>query len=70
MTSCPSGYYADKKRQECVQCATGCETCVSNGICLTCNENWEKNKKDRCIIKGSQNCDECGFDYNTKNLIH
>lgn len=61
MNSCPDGYYGDKKRQECMPCPTGCETCTSNGFCLTCKENWIKNKKSRCIVKGSDNCDESKF---------
>lgn len=61
LNSCPDGYYGDKKRQECMPCPTGCETCSSNGFCLTCKENWIKNKKSRCIVKGSDNCDESKF---------
>uniref|UniRef100_A0A1B0AQK3 Furin-like cysteine-rich domain-containing protein n=1 Tax=Glossina palpalis gambiensis TaxID=67801 RepID=A0A1B0AQK3_9MUSC len=59
LNSCPDGFYADKKRQECIPCPTGCATCSSNGFCLTCQENWTRNKKGKCIITGSENCDEC-----------
>lgn len=59
LNSCPDGYYGDKKRQECMACPTGCATCSNNGFCLTCKENWMKNKKNRCIASGSENCDEC-----------
>lgn len=40
-------------------CPTGCATCSNNGFCLTCKGNWMKNKKNRCIASGSENCDEC-----------
>lgn len=64
LNNCPNGYYGDKKRQECMPCPTGCETCTTNGFCLTCKENWNKNKKNRCILNGSDNCDECKcFDF-------
>lgn len=59
LNSCPDGYYGDKKRQECMACPTGCATCTTNGFCLTCKENWKKNKKNRCMVNGSDNCDEC-----------
>lgn len=59
LNSCPDGYYGDKKRQECMLCPNGCATCTSNGFCLTCKETWTKNKKNRCISTGSDNCDEC-----------
>lgn len=61
LNSCPDTYYGDKKRQECMPCPTGCATCTNNGFCLTCKENWIKNKKNRCMSKGSDNCDECKF---------
>lgn len=59
LNRCPDGYYADKKRQECVACPTGCATCTTNGFCLTCQQNWTLNKKGKCIITGSENCEEC-----------
>lgn len=65
LNNCPDGYYADKKRQECVACPTGCATCSSNGFCLTCRENWTRNKKSKCIITGSENCDECKYNIYT-----
>uniref|UniRef100_A0A1A9VBT7 Furin-like cysteine-rich domain-containing protein n=1 Tax=Glossina austeni TaxID=7395 RepID=A0A1A9VBT7_GLOAU len=61
LNSCPDGFYADKKRQECIPCPTGCATCSSNGFCLTCQENWTRNKKGKCIITGSENCDESEY---------
>lgn len=61
LNNCPTGYYGDKKRQECMPCPTGCETCTNNGFCLTCKENWIANKKNRCILNGSDNCDECKY---------
>nr|XP_036218232.1 furin-like protease 2 [Bactrocera oleae] len=68
LNNCPDGYYADKKRQECVACPTGCATCSSNGFCLTCRENWTRNKKSKCIITGSENCDES--EYYDNNHCH
>ncbi|XP_028894681.1 furin-like protease 2 [Zeugodacus cucurbitae] len=68
LNNCPDGYYADKKRQECVACPTGCATCSSNGYCLTCNANWTRNKKGKCIITGSENCDES--EYYDNNHCH
>ncbi|XP_055845205.1 furin-like protease 2 isoform X2 [Episyrphus balteatus] len=61
LNSCPDGYYSDKKRQECVACPTGCATCSSNGFCLSCKDNWMKNKKAKCIVNGSENCDESEY---------
>lgn len=61
LNSCPDGYYGDKKRQECMACPTGCATCSNNGFCLTCKENWTKNKKNRCIANGSETCDESEY---------
>lgn len=61
LNSCPDGYYGDKKRQECMPCPNGCATCTNNGFCLTCKEHWTKNKKNRCIVSGSEHCDECKF---------
>lgn len=58
LNSCPDGYYGDKKRKECLACPTGCATCSSD-TCLTCKADWVKNKKDKCVTKGSNNCDEC-----------
>lgn len=68
LNNCPIGYYGDKKRQECMPCPTGCETCTSNGFCLTCKENWIKNKKNRCILNGSDNCDECKYENTLLNI--
>lgn len=70
LNSCPDGYYADKKRQECVACPTGCATCSSNGFCLTCQENWTRNKKGKCIITGSENCEECEYEYLNRKLLY
>lgn len=61
LNSCPAGYYGDKKRQECVPCPIGCATCSSNGICLTCKDNWVLNKKNKCIVKGSDACDDSEY---------
>lgn len=40
-------------------CPKGCGACTQNGLCSTCLPGWIKNKKGRCIAKGSDNCDEC-----------
>lgn len=72
LTSCPDGFYGDKKRKECLPCPTGCATCSSD-TCLTCKADWVKNKKDKCVTKGSNNCDECKqfqYDYRTVWNIH
>ncbi|XP_059609032.1 furin-like protease 2 [Phlebotomus argentipes] len=61
VNSCPDGFYSDKKRQECLACATGCATCSTNGVCLTCKDGWIKNKKGKCISAGSEICDESEF---------
>lgn len=63
LTSCPDGFYGDKKRKECLPCPTGCATCSSD-TCLTCKEDWVKNKKDKCVTKGSNNCDESEYSEN------
>lgn len=55
LTTCPSGFSADKKRKECMKCPVGCATCTS-GFCLTCEPNWELNKKSKCVPTGSDRC--------------
>uniref|UniRef100_W4VRF9 furin n=1 Tax=Corethrella appendiculata TaxID=1370023 RepID=W4VRF9_9DIPT len=60
LNSCPDGYYGDKKRHECMACPLGCATCTSS-MCLTCKDNWTKNKKGKCIANGNNNCDESEF---------
>lgn len=55
VATCPGGYYVDKKRKECVRCPVGCATCTS-AFCLTCEANWEINKKGRCLPAGSDRC--------------
>ncbi|CAH0718190.1 unnamed protein product, partial [Brenthis ino] len=55
VNACPSGYYPDKKRKECMKCPVGCATCLTS-FCLTCNSNWELNKKGKCIVVGSDRC--------------
>lgn len=67
MNSCPDGFFGDKKRQECMACPTGCATCTNNGFCLTCKDSWTKNKKNRCVANGSDNCDECKWQYKEFN---
>lgn len=59
LNNCPDGYYADKKRLECLPCHEGCKTCISNGICSECLSSWTLNKKDKCIVAGSESCTEC-----------
>ncbi|KAM3965420.1 furin-like protease 2 isoform 1-T2 [Aphomia sociella] len=55
LSSCPSGYFADKKRKECMKCPVGCSTCTS-AFCLSCDANWELNKKNKCTPVGSERC--------------
>ncbi|KAH8303711.1 hypothetical protein KR018_001969, partial [Drosophila ironensis] len=61
LNSCPSGFFADKKRLECMPCQEGCRTCTSNGVCSECLPNWTLNKRDRCIVSGSEVCSESEF---------
>lgn len=37
------------------RCPVGCATCLTS-FCLTCNSNWELNKKGKCIVVGSDQC--------------
>lgn len=46
-----------------MSCPKGCGACSQNGLCSTCLPGWIKNKKGRCIAKGSDNCDECELLY-------
>ncbi|XP_047506706.1 furin-like protease 2 [Pieris napi] len=55
INSCPSGYYADKKRKECLKCPVGCSNCLSS-FCLSCDTNWELNKKGKCLPVGNDRC--------------
>lgn len=57
---CPDGYFADKKRRECLKCPVGCVTCNS-AVCLACTEGWALNKKGRCVPEGSAHCDSSEF---------
>ncbi|XP_068159733.1 furin-like protease 2 isoform X1 [Drosophila tropicalis] len=61
MNNCPDGFYADKKRLECMPCPKGCKTCTSNGLCSDCMENWTLSKKDKCIVAGSETCSDSEF---------
>ncbi|XP_017011796.3 furin-like protease 2 isoform X3 [Drosophila takahashii] len=61
LISCPDGFYADKKRLECMPCQEGCKTCTSNGFCSECLQNWTLNKSDKCIVAGSEVCSESEF---------
>ncbi|XP_016951900.1 furin-like protease 2 isoform X3 [Drosophila biarmipes] len=61
LISCPDGFYADKKRLECMPCQEGCKTCTSNGVCSECLQNWTLNKSDKCIVAGSESCSESEF---------
>ncbi|XP_017055608.1 furin-like protease 2 isoform X2 [Drosophila ficusphila] len=61
LISCPDGFYADKKRLECMPCQEGCRTCTSNGVCSECLENWTLKKRDKCILSGSESCSESEF---------
>ncbi|XP_034833385.1 furin-like protease 2 isoform X2 [Maniola hyperantus] len=55
VSTCPKGYYADKKRKECMKCPIGCATCLAT-LCLSCNSNWGLNKKNKCVVTGSDQC--------------
>ncbi|KAH8385207.1 hypothetical protein KR200_005715, partial [Drosophila serrata] len=62
LNSCPDGFYADKKRLECMPCQDGCKTCTSNGgACSECLENWTLTKRDKCIVTGSEGCHEAEY---------
>ncbi|CAH2087558.1 unnamed protein product [Euphydryas editha] len=60
LATCPSGYYADKKRKECMKCPVGCASCLTT-LCLTCNSNWELNKKGKCVAVGTDKCSSGEF---------
>nr|XP_018904804.1 PREDICTED: furin-like protease 2 [Bemisia tabaci] len=53
--ACPDGYYSNKKRRECMRCSPGCATCNSAG-CLTCQSDFELNKKNKCVRAGGLQC--------------
>ncbi|XP_038221836.1 furin-like protease 2 [Zerene cesonia] len=55
VNACPNGYYADKKRKECLKCPVGCTNCLST-FCLSCDTNWALNKKGKCLPVGSDRC--------------
>ncbi|XP_033150164.1 furin-like protease 2 isoform X1 [Drosophila busckii] len=61
LNNCPAGYYADKKRLECLPCQDGCKSCSSNGICTECLPDWMLNKKDKCILAGSESCADAEY---------
>ncbi|EDW00125.1 furin-like protease 2 isoform X2 [Drosophila grimshawi] len=61
LNNCPDGFYADKKRLECLPCHDGCKSCSSNGICTECLPNWLLNKKDKCAAAGSDSCFESEY---------
>lgn len=52
---CPEGWYADKKRRECLPCQPGCTSCNS-GLCNSCSAGWKLNKKSRCVPENSNRC--------------
>ncbi|XP_047532266.1 furin-like protease 2 isoform X1 [Vanessa atalanta] len=60
LSTCPSGYYSDKKRKECMKCPVGCASCLTT-LCLTCNSNWELNKKGKCVAVGTDRCSSREF---------
>lgn len=37
------------------RCPVGCTTCT-NGFCLSCETNWEMNKKGKCVPVGTDRC--------------
>uniref|UniRef100_A0A0C9QJY7 furin n=1 Tax=Fopius arisanus TaxID=64838 RepID=A0A0C9QJY7_9HYME len=55
-SSCPAGYYPDKKRRECVPCPPGCSTCVT-AACTSCINGWSLNKKNLCAPVSRSKCD-------------
>lgn len=61
-TVCPDGYYADKKRRECMKCPRGCSTCNS-ATCLSCLPDYTPNKKGRCVKTGSSACGPSMFKF-------
>ncbi|XP_055634461.1 furin-like protease 2 isoform X2 [Toxorhynchites rutilus septentrionalis] len=61
LSACPDGFYGDKKRHECMACPIGCATCSTGTICTSCHKSWTMNKKGRCTVNGSNNCDESEY---------
>lgn len=37
------------------RCPIGCATCLAT-LCLSCNSNWGLNKKNKCVVTGSDQC--------------
>nr|CAD7434718.1 unnamed protein product [Timema monikensis] len=56
LESCPSGYYAHRRRRECIHCPQRCATC-GEGRCLTCERYWTLDRKANCVPEGSSHCD-------------
>nr|CAD7459592.1 unnamed protein product [Timema tahoe] len=56
LESCPSGYYAHRRRRECIHCPQRCATCGESG-CLTCEPYWTLDRKANCVPEGSSHCD-------------
>nr|CAD7264540.1 unnamed protein product [Timema shepardi] len=56
LESCPSGYYAHRRRRECIRCPQRCATCGEGG-CLTCERYWTLDRKANCVPEGSSHCD-------------
>ncbi|XP_030379433.1 furin-like protease 2 isoform X2 [Scaptodrosophila lebanonensis] len=61
LNNCPDGFYADKKRLECLPCLDGCKSCTSNGVCTDCRDNWTLNRKKKCVLVGSERCNESEY---------
>lgn len=55
-SSCPSGFYGDAKRRECVQCVPNCDVCSNGGACVTCSSGYVLNHESKCVTIGSQLC--------------
>lgn len=42
------------------RCPIGCASCLTT-LCLTCNSNWELNKKGKCVAVGTDKCSSGEF---------
>ncbi|CAG2058145.1 unnamed protein product [Timema podura] len=69
LESCPSGYYAHRRRRECIHCPQRCATCGESG-CLTCEPYWTLDRKANCVPEGSSHCDSGTLHHRGQDMQH